>query len=409
MNKLTLKKVGWSLGAVGALAIAAACSSGGGGGGGGDGGINCGTGSTQCGDTCTVIARDTQNCGACGKACAATELCSAGTCVPAAGGCTMGTTKCGTECVDTKTDDRNCGMCGTKCGANKVCMAGACADNCAMGTTKCGNSCVDQQTDRTNCGGCGTTCKDGEICSAGKCAISCQQGLTKCSAPVADGGVADAAADASGDGGAQFTGDYCANLQTDNANCGQCGNACGFGKKCIAGQCSSSIPVADCNELNAKPTVWGKACTGFDLRARTKSTLHFLGCVDSESCTFYCTYDAQTQKLSFGTKGANALRAQVDPGNAAGDSFAVGTYACATAQTPNSVCNGFDSNNNGVAVNGIQSLCNALGYKAGTVVRQATTNSCPQAHSLDGTGTNWTSDFVQDSAWGAEYQCTGFQ
>jgi len=252
MNKLTWKKIGWSLGAVGALAVAAACSSSSGG---GDGGINCGTGSTQCGDTCTVVARDSQNCGACGKACAATELCSAGTCVPAAGGCTMGTTKCGTECVDTKTDDRNCGMCGTKCGANKVCMAGACADNCAMGTTKCGNSCVDQQTDRTNCGGCGTTCKDGEICSAGKCAISCQQGLTKCSAPVADGGVADAAADASSDGGS-LSGDYCANLQSDTANCGTCGKVCSAAETCVAGTCKLS-PLCGNNVVD-----FGERCDG---------------------------------------------------------------------------------------------------------------------------------------------------
>ena len=266
MNKLTLKKVGWSLGAVGALAIAAACSSGGGGGG-GDGGINCGTGSTQCGDTCTVIARDTQNCGACGKACAASELCSAGTCVPAAGGCTMGTTKCGNECVDTKSDDRNCGMCGTKCGTNKVCSMGACADDCAMGTSKCGNSCVNQQTDRTNCGGCGTTCKDGEICSAGKCTLSCQQGLTKCAAQPLDAGApdsgsSDAAADGAADGaadaaaqdsgGPQIVGDYCANLQTDNQNCGGCGITCPSGKVCSNGACATSCgqPLSQCGQGN---------------------------------------------------------------------------------------------------------------------------------------------------------------
>lgn len=234
MTNITWKKLSWAAGALGALAIAAACSSttvt-------GEGGINCGTSSVECSGTCTVVARDSQNCGACGKACAATELCSAGTCVPASGGCTMGTTKCGTECVDTKSDGRNCGACGTKCGTNKVCSASACADDCAPSTTKCGQSCVNQQTDRTNCGGCGTTCKDGEICNAGKCAISCQQGLTKCTAQPLDGGVADAAADG---GGPQITGDYCANLQTDNLNCGACGTACGAGGVvCQAGSCTS--------------------------------------------------------------------------------------------------------------------------------------------------------------------------
>lgn len=251
MNNLTWKRLALSLVAVGGLAIAAACGStttva-------GDGGINCGTGSTQCGDTCTVVARDSQNCGMCGKACAATELCSAGTCTPASAGCAMGTTKCGSECVDTKTDDRNCGMCGTKCGTNKVCSMGACADNCAMGTTKCGQSCVDQQNDRTNCGGCGTTCKAGEICTAGQCTLSCQQGLTMCTAQVADGGAPDAAADAASDAAADAAADsgvadagpqlgspYCANLLVDNTNCGGCGVTCTAGQKCMNGACKAT-------------------------------------------------------------------------------------------------------------------------------------------------------------------------
>src|SRR5262245_31139591 len=91
---------------------------------GGGGGTNCGTGSTLCGDTCTVVARDPQNCGGCGKPCAMGEVCSQGACASACGG---GTTKCGPECVDTKSDGRNCGMCGTKCTAQQVCNMGACS------------------------------------------------------------------------------------------------------------------------------------------------------------------------------------------------------------------------------------------------------------------------------------------
>jgi hypothetical protein len=202
-----------------------------------DGGINCGAGSTECNGSCTAIARDPENCGACGKKCAAGESCSAGICTS---GCGMGTTKCGAECVDTKTDDRNCGACGTKCAANQVCNAGACATSCSTGQTQCGMSCVDAQTDRANCGACGTVCKDGEICSAGKCEISCQAGLTKCTKPLGDGGTSDASADASGDGGdagPQLGAVYCANLQTENTNCGACGATCAIGKVCVAGAC----------------------------------------------------------------------------------------------------------------------------------------------------------------------------
>lgn len=200
-----------------------------------DSGTNCGAGATECGGTCTVVARDAENCGACGKKCAAGELCSAGTC---AASCQSGTTKCGTECVDTKSDSRNCGTCGTKCSGIQVCNAGACANSCTSGLTTCGSACVDTQTDRTNCGGCGTMCKDGEVCSAGKCEISCQAGLTKCSIAPSDGGVSDAAADGASDGGLGST--YCANLVADNTNCGTCGKVCAPGQKCVSGQCANA-------------------------------------------------------------------------------------------------------------------------------------------------------------------------
>ena len=71
---------------------------------------------------------------------------------------------------------------------------------------------------------CGTLCAAGEICSNGACVLSCQQGLTKCTA--ADGGGVQ-------DGG--LGKDYCANLQSDNANCGACGNQCPNGQFCSPG------------------------------------------------------------------------------------------------------------------------------------------------------------------------------
>src|SRR6266446_5982250 len=44
------------------------------------GGLACVGGTTACGDKCIELDVDPKNCGACGKACAAGEMCSAGKC-----------------------------------------------------------------------------------------------------------------------------------------------------------------------------------------------------------------------------------------------------------------------------------------------------------------------------------------
>src|SRR5262249_19624023 len=46
---------------------------------------------------------------------------------------------------------------------------------------------------------------------------------------------------------------YCANLSTDNANCGTCGNACGSGQSCMAGTCQTTCSGSE--------TVCGGLCT----------------------------------------------------------------------------------------------------------------------------------------------------
>src|SRR6185436_16564459 len=172
---------------------------------------------------------------------------------------------------------------------------------------------------------------------------------------------------------------YCIDYLTDNANCGNCGTVCsGNTPICAGGVCGNNgSSPATCAEMVATPTIWGRACTGFDMRKRTKSTLHFIGCIDNEGCTFYCTYDAQNQTLQFGTVGGAALRAQVDPGNAIGDNFG-GNYACCGVNNKNDICNALDSANNGVNVNNVKVLCNALGYQNGAYIRQSSGNSCPQ-------------------------------
>jgi hypothetical protein len=140
--------------------------------------------------------------------------------------CPSGTVACNGGCVD-KTTDTNCSGCGIACGGGTHCTNGACT--CPSATTLCGGKCVNTATDNGNCGACGhgcfggTSCLNGlcqcpagqHLCADGACYVCCP-GLTKC-------------------------GDICVDTQTDEANCGTCGETCRDGDGCVAGECA-------CNE-----------------------------------------------------------------------------------------------------------------------------------------------------------------
>jgi hypothetical protein len=185
-------------------------SSGPGGGGTGGGSVTC-PGATLCGETCTNLTFDPANCGMCGKACAAGEVCSNGNC---AATCSGGATECNGTCTNTGFDPNNCGSCGKTCAAGEVCSAGQCANACLGGTTNCSSKCVDTTIDPLNCGSCGKACAMGEVCPAGQCATVCSGGATKC-------------------------GTSCVDTDNDPANCGMCGKACPTGQVCTGGQCGT--------------------------------------------------------------------------------------------------------------------------------------------------------------------------
>jgi hypothetical protein len=186
---------------------------------------SCGPASTACGGSCTNTQSDNANCGSCGNACAEGDVCSQGACATSCGG---GTTQCGSSCADTKVDPTNCGACGKACAAGSACVAGSCKTQCAPNekvcTTDGGAYCANTDDDNLNCGGCGVACPHGQVCSGGACSTSCQSNETLCGS----------------DGGADASSPYCANTRTDQANCGACGNACPAGQVCSAGQCSTS-------------------------------------------------------------------------------------------------------------------------------------------------------------------------
>ena len=123
----------------------------------------------QCGDSCVDTAKDALNCGACGTACAAGEVCDAGKCALF---CSGGTTTCGTSCVDIKKDhdnNANCGGCGSSCASGQICQNGACTLTCQSGLTNCSNQCVNLQNNNANCGACGNACAGNQACVGGGC------------------------------------------------------------------------------------------------------------------------------------------------------------------------------------------------------------------------------------------------
>jgi hypothetical protein len=81
-----------------------------------------------CGGSCTDMATDLLNCGACGTACPPNVACVAGACVcpPAQ--------LCGGVCSDTSSDPNNCGACGVACGSSAVCVGSACHPVVAIDT-----------------------------------------------------------------------------------------------------------------------------------------------------------------------------------------------------------------------------------------------------------------------------------
>ncbi len=129
-------------------------------------GVVCKEGTIRCGNGCADPTSDAKNCGSCGIACGADQVCSASTCA-----CRAGTTDCAGTCAVTASDAKNCGSCGHACASGEVCEAGECKGGCALGTSlKCGASCVDAATDPSHCGDCTTVCGAGQSCHAGKCA-----------------------------------------------------------------------------------------------------------------------------------------------------------------------------------------------------------------------------------------------
>jgi len=94
--------------------------------------------------------------------CSTGQVCKGGVC-----SCTGEESLCGASCSNLATDNGNCGACGTVCSGSTSCQSGAC--ECDSGLSECSDGCVDQQTDSNNCGECGNVCAGFEQCVQGIC------------------------------------------------------------------------------------------------------------------------------------------------------------------------------------------------------------------------------------------------
>ena len=163
--------------------------------------VCCATAS--CNGVCSNLKSD-PNCGACGNNCGARSQ-----------------TCCGSYCADLRSDPNNCGGCGRVCAApgplqSAACVSGQCVYSCVAGTANCNGTCTNLNNDQNNCGACGNVCGGSTpYCSQGKCTdVVCPGGGTYCNG-------------------------VCTNISFDPVNCGACGVVCAGGETCSGGVCQS--------------------------------------------------------------------------------------------------------------------------------------------------------------------------
>lgn len=191
---------------------------------------NSGTTGQCCLGRCVELTQDPANCGACGRPCT-NGLCTSGTfgsqaiCLPASPSTTcFQTCQAGRFCLNGLCESAGCGS--GPPGA--ACLAGNAVGACCGFI---GQQCVDLRTDSSNCGACGSRCSG--VCIGGVCqtgGATCQRGdVGRYCNP--DAGTSSLCCAGAG----------CVDTQTNNANCGGCGNACGAGLSCSSGRCVAAV------------------------------------------------------------------------------------------------------------------------------------------------------------------------
>lgn len=246
-------------------------------------------------------------------------------------GCVLGDARLGADCAgsaacitDFTTSVFHCGGCRVACnvpGGDVVadqCVDGVCdcsSDSsttapCTTGTTCCaGAGCRDLDTDIDHCGYCGLACDDNaDACVGGTC--TCMAAGAACDPTSAN----DTCCGAAG----------CVDLQSDNLNCGVCGNVCGPSSTCMGGRCVCDPNFDDCDFIPSN---------GCEIDLRT--TVAHCG-----ACTNRCTRAGATSACVASTcqiGSCDALRDDCDGVDSNGCETALDTVAtcgsCTTACT----------------------------------------------------------------------------
>ena len=175
--------------------------------------------------------------------------------------CDPGLIACDGTCIDPLVDNAWCGATGAcgepdgspgaQCASNASCVAGSCVAQqvCPVDRVSCAGGCVDPMTDDAWCGATGACgepdgspgvqCDAGTFCEAGSCEDIC---------------VDDE----------RFCDETCVDPMTDDAHCGDCGQACSTDApntrvSCVEASCvvSCAAGFVDCNGDLAEPDTDG--------------------------------------------------------------------------------------------------------------------------------------------------------
>ena len=246
----------------------------------------------------TDLLSDLEHCGGCNQPCGAPgtdSQCDNGTC-NASDTCLTGFADCNTNPADgcevnLNDDINNCGSCGTVCAFDHA--ADACVDgNCTLG--ECDGGWADCNLDDSdgcesevaydvdNCGACGNACNlpnvSDSYCYQGVCQInSCDNGWSDCDGVPGNGCEAD--------------------VDTDVANCGSCGNACQYDNatpECVGGNCQMGACTgghADCNTDDSdgcEADIWGDPNNCGDCTTTCGPYDHALAICADGTCRMAC-------------------------------------------------------------------------------------------------------------------------